>query len=265
MKIERIETYLVGDRWMYLQIHTDNGITGLGEGGCWGYPGAAERIVRAWTPYLVGKNPLEIEHHWQYLYRNAHFRGAAVGAALSAIDIALWDIAGKHFEAPAYQLLGGKCRDRVRLYVHVDAPTVDEIIANARRRVAEGFTAVRFKPVLPGYESRRYDALIDEAARCVGAVREGVGPGVDLCIEIHRRFSPVEAVGVRPRGRAVSPVLRGGPDPQREHADRGAAGAGGARAHRDRRAGAHDLRVPGAARGRGNPDRPAGRVCRRRD
>jgi galactonate dehydratase len=200
VKIERIETYLVGDRWMYLQVHTDNGITGLGEGGCWGYPGAAERIVRAWTPYLVGKNPLEIEHHWQYLYRNAHFRGAAVGAALSAIDIALWDIAGKHFEAPAYQLLGGKCRDRVRLYVHVDAPTVDEIVANARRRVADGFTAVRFKPVLPGYESRRYDALIDEAAQCVGAVREAVGPGVDLCIEIHRRFSPVEAATF---GRAI--------------------------------------------------------------
>ena len=108
MKIEQIDTYLVGDRWMYLQIHTDNGLTGLGEAGMWGYPTTAERMIQAWVPYLRGKNPLEIEHHWQFLYRNSQFRGAAVGAALSAIDIALWDIAGKHFGAPAYQLLGGR-------------------------------------------------------------------------------------------------------------------------------------------------------------
>jgi galactonate dehydratase len=194
LKIEQIDTYLVGDKWMYLQIHTDNGLTGLGEAGMWGYPATAERMVQAWTPYLRGKNPLEIEHHWQYLYRNSQFRGAAVGAALSAIDIALWDIAGKHFGVPAYQLLGGKTRDRVRLYVHADAPTVEGVVANARRRVADGFTAVRFNPLLPGFETRRHDALIDEAVQCVGAVREALGPGVDLCVEVHRRLSPIQAL-----------------------------------------------------------------------
>jgi galactonate dehydratase len=194
LKIEQIDTYLVGDKWMYLQIHTDNGLTGLGEAGMWGYPATAERMIQAWTPYLRGKNPLEIEHHWQYLYRNSQFRGAAVGAALSAIDIALWDIAGKHFGVPAYQLLGGKTRDRVRLYVHADAPTVEGVVANARRRVADGFTAVRFNPLLPGFETRRHDALIDEAVQCVGAVREALGPGVDLCVEVHRRLSPIQAL-----------------------------------------------------------------------
>jgi galactonate dehydratase len=194
LKIEQIDTYLVGDRWMYLQIHTDNGLTGLGEAGMWGYPTTAERMVQAWVPYLRGKNPLEIEHHWQFLYRNSQFRGAAVGAGLSAIDIALWDIAGKHFGAPTYQLLGGKTRDRIRLYVHADAPTVDGIVANARRRVAEGFTAVRFNPLLAGFETRRHDALIAEAVQCVGAVREALGPGVDLCVEVHRRLSPIQAL-----------------------------------------------------------------------
>jgi galactonate dehydratase len=194
LKIEQVDTYLVGDRWMYLQIHTDNGLTGLGEAGMWGYPTTAERMIQAWTPYLRGKDPLEIEHHWQFLYRNAQFRGAAVGAALSAIDIALWDIAGKHFGVPAYQLLGGKTRDRIRLYVHADAPTVEGVVANARRRVADGFTAVRFNPLMPGFETRRHDALIDEAVQCVGAVRDAVGPGVDLCVEVHRRLSPIQAL-----------------------------------------------------------------------
>jgi galactonate dehydratase len=202
VKIEQIDTYLVGDRWMYLHIHTDSGLTGLGEAGMWGYPATAERMVQAWIPYLRGKNPLEIEHHWQYLYRNAQFRGSAVGAALSAIDIALWDIAGKHFGVPAYQLLGGKTRERVRLYVHADAPTVEGVVANARRRVAEGYTAVRFNPLLPGFETRRHDALIAEAVQCVGAVREALGPGVDLCVEVHRRLSPTQALAFT---RAIEP------------------------------------------------------------
>ena len=72
----------------------------------WAYPGANAAIIDAWTPYLIGKDPLLIEHHWQYLNRNSHFRGSAISGALGAIDVALWDIAGKHFEVPVYQLLG---------------------------------------------------------------------------------------------------------------------------------------------------------------
>jgi galactonate dehydratase len=207
LKIEEIHTYLVGDRWMYLQIRTDTGLTGLGEAGMWGYPATAERMVQAWVPYLRGKDPLRIEHHWQYLYRNSQFRGAAVAAALSAIDIALWDIAGKHFGVPAYQLLGGRCRDRVRLYVHVDAPTVEGVVANARRRVAEGFTAVRFNPLLPGFETRRHDALLDEAVRSVGAVREALGSGVDICVEVHRRLTPIQAVAFARQIEAFRPFF----------------------------------------------------------
>src|SRR4051794_33529870 len=110
MKIERVEPILV-DRWLMVRITTDSGITGLGEGGLWGYPEASERVLQHFATYLIGKDPLQIEHHWQFLYRNAHFRGAAIMGALGAVDIALWDIAGKHFGAPAYQLLGGRCRD----------------------------------------------------------------------------------------------------------------------------------------------------------
>src|ERR671931_2163459 len=119
MKITAVETVSV-DRYLFVKVHTDAGISGLGESGAWGYLEASEAVVKKWAGYLVGQDPLRIEHHWQYLYRNAHFMGSAVGGALGAIDIALWDIAGKHRGEPVYALLGGKTRERIRCYIHVN-------------------------------------------------------------------------------------------------------------------------------------------------
>jgi galactonate dehydratase len=195
LKIESVESILAG-RWHFVRITTDTGLYGVGESGIWGYPEASERIVDVWSRYLVGQDPLRIEHHWQYLYRNSHFMGAAVGGALGAIDIALWDIAGKHRGEPVHALLGGKTRDRVRCYVHVDGASVDDLVADARKAVGEGFTAVRFTPFRRDYTRMRYGGLVEEALRRVGAVREAVGPDVDLCVEIHRRMSPMEAIGL---------------------------------------------------------------------
>jgi galactonate dehydratase len=195
MKIESVESVLAG-RWHFVRITTDSGIVGVGESGIWGYPEASERIVDVWSSYLVGQDPLRIEHHWQYLYRNSHFMGSAVGGALGAIDIALWDIAGKHRGEPIYALLGGKTRDRIRCYIHVDGATVEELAADARKAVADGFTAVRFTPFQRDYTRQRYGTVVEEAIARVGAVREAVGPDVDLCVEIHRRMSPMEAIGL---------------------------------------------------------------------
>src|SRR5918996_4222083 len=117
MKITRIETPFV-DRYLFVLVHTDAGITGLGESGAWGYLEASAQVVETFKRYLIGQDPCRIEHHWQYLYRWSHFRGAAIMGALSAIDIALWDIAGKHFGVPAYQLLGGPTREKARVYTH---------------------------------------------------------------------------------------------------------------------------------------------------
>ena len=111
MRITAIDVVFV-DRFMFVEVHTDEGITGLGESGAWGYLEASAGAVETFKRYLIGQDPLRIEHHWQYLYRWTHFRGAAVMGALSAIDIALWDIAGKHFGVPCYQLMGGKTRTR---------------------------------------------------------------------------------------------------------------------------------------------------------
>lgn len=195
MKIESVENLLAG-RWHFVRITTDNGIVGVGESGIWGYPEASERIVDTWRSYLIGKDPLQIEHHWQYLARNSHFMGSAVGGSLGAIDIALWDIKGKHYQAPVYELLGGKCRDKIRCYIHVNGESVEELAADAQRAVERGFTAVRFTPFRKDFPQMRYAGLLREAVARVGAVREATGPDVDLCVEIHRRMSPMEAIGL---------------------------------------------------------------------
>jgi len=193
MKIESIETFLV-DRWFLVRVNTDAGISGVGEGGLHGFPQAAETVVKAFQRYLVGQDPLRIEHHWQYLYRFSHFKGAAIGSALSAVDIALWDIKGKYYQAPVWELMGGKTRDKVRLYMHVNGETPEALAESARKAVQQGFTAVRFAPFTQEFYNLRFDQLIDEGVKRVAAVREAVGTGVDICVEIHRRLSIPEAV-----------------------------------------------------------------------
>ena len=94
MKIEALETLLV-DKYLYVKIYTDTGLIGIGESGAWGFLESSEAAIHTFGEYLIGENPLLIEHHWQYMYRAFHFRGSAIMGAISAIDIALWDIAGQ--------------------------------------------------------------------------------------------------------------------------------------------------------------------------
>ena len=195
MRIERIERIGV-DRYLFVRVHTDTGLTGLGEAGMWGYLEANDAIIAHCERYLRGQDPLRIEHHWQYLYRNAHFRGSAITGALGAIDIALWDLLGKHLGAPVYQLLGGKARDRVRVQTQIDAPTIAGVVANAQREVARGITALRITPFEPNFAAMRHDAMIKAAVARVGAVRETVGADVDIGVEIHRRLSPGDAIAL---------------------------------------------------------------------
>ena len=196
MKIEAVEPILAGS-WLFVHVHTDTGLTGLGEAGLWGYPEASLAVLERFRDYLVGQDPLKIEHHSQYLYRNNHFRGAAVCGAIGAIDIALWDIMGKHYDAPAYQLMGGACRDRVRVYMHVNGGgSADNLVSSAQAAVDKGYTAVRFTPFPPGFQDLRYDALLDHIVGKVAALREAMGKGVDLCVEMHRRLGPPETVAL---------------------------------------------------------------------
>lgn len=193
MRIERVERLRV-DRWLFVRIHTDVGLTGLGEAGLWAYPDACDAVLASWESYLVGQDPLRIEHHWQALYRHTHFRGGAVAGALGAVDAALWDLAGQRLEVPVHQLLGGKVRDRVRVQTQIQAATVDDLAVRARAEVARGITAIRITPFPPDFAARRYDALLADAVARVAAVRETVGSGIDIGVEIHRRLSAPEAI-----------------------------------------------------------------------
>jgi galactonate dehydratase len=160
---------------------------------------ASEAAVRKFGRYLVGEDPLRIEHHWQYMYRFSHFRGAAIMGALSAIDIALWDIMDKHFDVPVHQLLGGKVRDRASVYYHVFGDTTKTLLKRITRATAQGFTAVGHLTCFLGEERdvpyfKTHADKIGDAIESVRRYREAVGSGVDLCIEIHRRLTHTEAV-----------------------------------------------------------------------
>lgn len=198
MKITKV-TPLFLDRYLLVKVETDSGIYGLGESGAWGYLEASGAAIEKFGRYLVGQDPLRIEHHWQYMYRFSHFRGAAIMGALSAIDIALWDIMGKHFDTPVHQLLGGKVRDKARVYYHVFGETTEELTEGIVDAKDNGFTAVgHLTPFLDEERDVPYFKThankISDAIDTVRGYREAVGNDVDLCIEIHRRMTPTEAV-----------------------------------------------------------------------
>lgn len=198
MKITDIKVLPVNS-FLYVKVFTDEGIVGVGESGAWGFLTASGEAVESFKTYLIGKDPLEIEHHWQYMYRCFHFRGAAVMGAISAIDIALWDIAGKFHGVPVYQLAGGKCRDKIRTYYHVSGSTTEELVENCVNAQKMGYNAVgHLSPFLdeprskPYYES--YARMVNEAVDRVRLIREAVGDDMDLCLELHRRMKPAEAI-----------------------------------------------------------------------
>jgi len=206
MKIVDVQPLAV-DQYLFVKVLSDAGIHVYGESEAWGFLEASQQAIETFKRYLVGQDPLKIEHHWQYLYRWTHFRGAVIMGALSAIDIALWDIAGKHFGVPCWQLLGGKCRDRLRVYCHVLGAAQEQLLEGCREAKRLGFTAIgHLSPFgddsrdLPFFKT--HAARIEEAIEAVRQYRQAVGSEVDLCIEIHRQLTPAEAIVL---GRGIEP------------------------------------------------------------
>lgn len=210
MKITRLE-YLEAHWWRWVRVHTDEGLTGTGElhggSGGSGTPFTIRAAVQYFAEYLVGKDPLQIERHWQHMFRRQLFRGGSDPmAAIGGIDMALWDIKGKEAGKPVYALLGGPTREKVRCYVHLTGTTPEELAGDARRRVAEGYTAVRFYPLgrfapAPGesrteFDGASYTKIVRMVEERVAAVREAVGPDIDVMIDVVNRLSPPEALAV---------------------------------------------------------------------
>jgi L-alanine-DL-glutamate epimerase and related enzymes of enolase superfamily len=189
LKITKLETFLVKPRWLFLKIHTNAGITGLGEPVTEGRALTCATAIKEIEPYLVGKDPRQVAHHWQAIYRHAFYRGGPIlTSALSGIDQALWDIKGKALGVPVYELLGGPTRTRVRVYAHARTP--DQMKA----AIKEGFTAFKTGPAKR--RPARYvetPAEVQYAVEKFAELRQTVGNNVDLAVDFHGAISPAHA------------------------------------------------------------------------
>ncbi|WP_017727109.1 galactonate dehydratase [Halalkalibacterium ligniniphilum] len=187
MKITAMETFIVPPRWCFLKITTDEGIVGWGEPVVEGRAATVKTAVEELSEYLIGKNPLQIEDHWNTLYRGGFYRGGPIlMSAISGIDQALWDIKGKFYNAPVYELMGGACRESIRVYSWIGGDRPSEVGEAAKKVVDAGFTAVKMN----GTEELQYiDSYkkIDEAVARIAAVRETVGEEVGIGIDFHGR------------------------------------------------------------------------------
>ncbi|MCR5230039.1 MAG: mandelate racemase/muconate lactonizing enzyme family protein [Solobacterium sp.] len=187
--------------YLFVEIDTDEGITGLGEAGNWGFLSSTADAVMKFKPYLIDKDPFNTEDIFQNLYRAVYFRGSVIMSALSAIDIALWDIKGKKLGVPVYQLLGGKTRDKVRVYASVMTKTDDlaELAENYKMLQAQGFNAAKIfvnGPVRSqnGGFDEYYSGRVEDELEKVRVIREAVGPHFDFILEAHRGMDTPTAV-----------------------------------------------------------------------
>ncbi len=202
MKITDIKTFVVDcyrTNWVFVKVYTDEGLTGVGEGTLEYKEKALEGAIEHIRSYLLGKDPRTIEKHYHDIYRDAYWRGGAVlMSALSAVEMALWDILGKSLGVPVYQLLGGKVNDDCRIYVNgwfAGAKEPEEFAKKASEAVKRGVTALKWDPFGKSYLQISSSDL-DKAIRCIAFVREAVGEGVDLLIEAHGRFDVPTAIKI---------------------------------------------------------------------
>lgn len=199
MKITKIET-IPASKYLFVKVYTDSGIYGTGEAGAWGYLDGVTGVLKKLGEYLDGKNPFQIEHHWNYLYRSMYFRGSILMSALAAIDIALWDIKGKALGVPVYELLGGKCRNKVRCYEAVFQFTPEDMARECVELKEKGCEAARLmitgdiRKSEADRKSSIYNYKVQQYIDKVKACREAVGSEFDFILECHRSMDPMEAI-----------------------------------------------------------------------
>jgi galactonate dehydratase len=193
MKIEKITPFLV-DRFLLVRVYTDEGLVGNGEAGLWAHHKLVHEAILELSDYYIGQDPRRIEHHYQVVSRDTHFMGAVLSAAMSALDIAMWDILAKSVNLPVYQLLGGKCRDKVKVFANVSGNTLDQRAESALKNVERGYISLRTMPFFSDWEKQTPTRVIGTAVEIVKTIREAVGYEVDLGLELHRNLTPDEAI-----------------------------------------------------------------------
>ena len=209
MKIISAEPILTGGD-IFLKIQTDAGIVGYGDATNHFLPYSVEGMLNDLIPYLIGEDPERVEYLWQVCFRRRFMRGGpSTGTAISAIDMALWDIKGKAYGVPVYQLIGGLTRTKVRVYGHVGGKTAEEAARQAKQRAAKGITAIRFRAF------HSYDAIdlhdhklgVRQQIEYLAAIREAVGDDIDLILECHGRYDPEWAIELAKRAEPYRPFM----------------------------------------------------------
>ena len=187
MKITEVNTYLVRPRWGFVEIVTDDGYSGWGEAVLEGHASTVLECVREMRDYLLGADPTRIEDIFNVLYRAGFYRGGGVlMSAIAGIDQALWDIKGKYFNAPVYELMGGKCRDRMRVYSWIGGDRPQDVGSAAKERQNAGFSAIKMNAteelqMIDSYE--KVDAVLERVA----AIRESCGKYFGIAVDFHGR------------------------------------------------------------------------------
>lgn len=201
MRITDVRSFPVkvgGRNSFIVKVETDEGLSGLGEGGMSGRELAMEGMVRHYGRSIQGMDPRRIEHIWQRLYRGWYFEGGKInGAVISAIDMALWDILGKHLGVPVYQLLGGACRDRVETFYSCGSPDAEDAVEVATRAAERGWKVLRFGSARGRAtgDPLRFEPMetLAVTAAALRRVQDAVGPEVQISIDYHHRLSVAEA------------------------------------------------------------------------
>ena len=187
MKITKVNTYLVRPRWCIVEIETDEGFVGYGEAVIEGKASTVAACVKEMEEYIIGKNPTAIEDIWNMLYRAAFYRGGPIlMSAIAGIDQALWDIKGKAAGLPVYEMLGGKCRDRIKVYSWVGGDRPADVAAAAKAKQDEGFSAIKMNATEELQMVDSYDK-IDAVLERVASIREACGKYFGIAIDFHGR------------------------------------------------------------------------------
>lgn len=187
MKITTINTYLVRPRWCFVEIKTDDGFTGWGEAVIEGKASTVAACVKEMEEYIIGKDPTYIEDIWNLLYRAAFYRGGPIiMSAISGIDQALWDIKGKVFNTPVHNLLGGKCRDKIKVYSWIGGDRPDDVAKAAKAKQEEGFSAIKMNATEELQIVDTYDK-IDAVLERVASIRSACGKKFGIAIDFHGR------------------------------------------------------------------------------
>ena len=187
MKITSVNTYLVRPRWCMVEITTDDGLVGWGEAVIEGKASTVSACVKEMEEYLIGKDPSKIQDIWNMLYRCAFYRGGPIlMSAIAGIDQALWDIKGKKLGAPVHELLGGKCRDRIKVYCWVGGDRPSDVAKAAKEKMQEGFSAIKMNATEELQFVDTYDK-VDAVLERVASIREACGKYFGIAIDFHGR------------------------------------------------------------------------------